>query len=331
MNIVTHRKPEMTPEQCAGLTIFQDKDIANRLPPAARAKLVRLRAELVDRRALMAVLRDEYTEIREKMAEVECRIGDLTRRENLADHHPLVVAEHRSLEGFRAQIAARAGERDLRKAAVAALDGLVKNLERYCLAVSPQTPTAPAPTAARFGSVEATRARLAELRGELEIVRAAPIPSGEAKDIMRAHIEALAAKGCPDVFPTLEGGQSPALAREMVPDVIVRGVDDAALAVGQMRDTVDSAALIAWLHKDALIAKLEREIDSVADDSSALTAEERRKRLHALRADILQVERDEESLIEAIERTGAPILRRADADPRAVLYLAAAAPEPKPL
>ena len=46
------------------------------------------------------------------------------------------------------------------------------------------------------------------------------------------------------------------------------------LAFAEIPDTV---ALIAWLHRDALIAALDREIDTEADDKAALSHEARQK------------------------------------------------------
>ncbi len=80
-------------------------------------------------------------------------------------------------------------------------------------------------------------------------------------------------------------------------------------------------ALFVWLNRDVLIAKLCAEVDAVADPASALTAEQRRKENIRLDAEILRIEREEETLIVAAANEGTFITRRADADPRAVLEL----------
>jgi hypothetical protein len=58
----------------------------------------------------------------------------------------------------------------------------------------------------------------------------------------------------------------------------------------------DTLARFAWLHRDALIAKLAAEIDAEADDAAALTHEARQQREAEVMGDLLSVERDESFL-----------------------------------
>ncbi|MCK1640337.1 hypothetical protein IVA95_22690 [Bradyrhizobium sp. 157] len=81
----------------------------------------------------------------------------------------------------------------------------------------------------------------------------------------------------------------------------------------------DTLGLFAWLYRDALIAALDREIDAIADDENALTAEQRRDAETDLLGDLLQAERDECSLIEIAQSQGLPANFRVDCDPRAIL------------
>src|SRR5207248_1704079 len=84
--------------------------------------------------------------------------------------------------------------------------------------------------------------------------------------------------------------------------------------------------LFCWLLKDALLEKLDEEIDALADDESALTDEERGERLAALAAELLQAERREELLIVTAEAEGLQVMRRPQVDPRALLGLSSALP-----
>jgi hypothetical protein len=59
----------------------------------------------------------------------------------------------------------------------------------------------------------------------------------------------------------------------------------------------DAVALVAWLHKDALIAALDREIASGGDDKSALSHEARQQREAETMGDLLAIERDEAALV----------------------------------
>jgi class 3 adenylate cyclase len=87
-------------------------------------------------------------------------------------------------------------------------------------------------------------------------------------------------------------------------------------------------ALLVWLHRDTLIERIEREIDLVADDQHALTSAQRVEQLKPIEKDRLAVEREEEVLISAAIAEGNMMLRRGDADPRAVLGLDDASPAP---
>ena len=65
-----------------------------------------------------------------------------------------------------------------------------------------------------------------------------------------------------------------------------------ALAFTEVPDTL---ALICYLHRDAMIAALDREIATEADDKAALTHEAREKAEAEVMGDLLAVERDEAS------------------------------------
>jgi hypothetical protein len=104
----------------------------------------------------------------------------------------------------------------------------------------------------------------------------------------------------------------------MTPDGSARGFTN--------HEIPDTLALFCWLHKDGLLAKIDAEIDLLRDDDNALTDEQRAQRITALREQLLVAERIEEALVGASE---IPVLRRTDADPRAVLSLSSALPAPR--
>ncbi|WP_439361238.1 hypothetical protein [Bradyrhizobium sp. DASA03007] len=78
-------------------------------------------------------------------------------------------------------------------------------------------------------------------------------------------------------------------------------------------------SLLAWLHQDALVAALDREIDATADDANALDADQRRQAKAEILADRLAVEREESELSWRQAADGGPILHRPDLDPQALL------------
>jgi len=205
---------------------------------------------------------------------------------------------------------------------------MIRGLRDYIVKISKPvaafaSPSIEAPASADFPAlVAAARERLESARAARRAALAAPIMAVAAKAIMRDQIEALAERGRPDVFPILESRQPAKFS-----------------TIGDLHraDTVrstpvlDSEATLAWLHKEALIAALEREIDDAADDSEALDDEQRARRVAAAEAAMLAAERDEEAAISAAAAIGFYIPRRPDADARAVLGLADSAPKPQAL
>jgi hypothetical protein len=89
---------------------------------------------------------------------------------------------------------------------------------------------------------------------------------------------------------------------------------------------LDVLAILAWLRRDELIAGLEKEIDAAADDPQALTDVQRAERFKTCLGNLLEAEREEEA---AVLAASFHVIRRADADPRAVLGLSSALPGPK--
>lgn len=166
-----------------------------------------------------------------------------------------------------------------------------------------------------FSALERCRRRLREIEAEMEKVKAAPNPSSVSKLRMRTEIDALAEAGRPSVFHLVESG-SPI--RWATRDVDINSPDPlfASAAVS------DANALMAWLFRDQLKAALDTEIDEFSDDAAALTDVARRERLATFTRDRLVTEREEEFWVEAAISKGSSIIRRPDADPRAVLGLA---------
>ena len=78
-------------------------------------------------------------------------------------------------------------------------------------------------------------------------------------------------------------------------------------------------ALLAWLHRDALIKALDTAIASEADDAAALSHEVRQQREAEVMGDLLAVERDESALIWAAQAQGLPVEQRNDCSPLAIL------------
>jgi hypothetical protein len=165
--------------------------------------------------------------------------------------------------------------------------------------------------------IEERRRRIRELVADLRQIDAAPYTSQCAKEAWRAHVSALAERGRPrmdHLIDRLDLTESP---------WSLIGVQT---NYGPNAEIVDPMSVIAWLNRDHLIAAGEAEIDASADDSVALTDQQRRERFREVLNDLLAAEREEEAMIRAAHFD---IDRRPDADPRAVLCLGDNLPAPQ--
>jgi len=266
---------------------------------------------------------------------VEIHLDSLTRRANYADSHPLVRAERESLERFKADMKKLSSAAQARHDCVAAARWLVHALEKYIPSLPPGSialaPPQASPELAKgetpAQAVESLRARIESLREELQSAIDAPIHSSEAKKIARARVEQLAEMGRPNVLVTLEARRPPKFAENRPAPRV--GHDSVGNPVSlTVDDSADALATMAWLFKDQMITAFEREIEAAADDESALSGEERASRIATAKAKMLKTERSEEAAIE-LAASSNRIVRRAAADPRAVLGLADSMPEPK--
>jgi hypothetical protein len=172
--------------------------------------------------------------------------------------------------------------------------------------------------------LEALRAEISRLKAQIEQTRAAPLPSGDAKRKMRDQIEALAAKGEPNCLGLIEAGYPVRFVENQVQATVLTPAGAGALS----HSALDTLALFCWVHGDALIARLEAQIDELSEDSAALSDQDKQKKIQQLNDEILEVSRSEETAIEALELSGSPVARRPDCDPRAVLSLSSDLPGP---
>ena len=165
-------------------------------------------------------------------------------------------------------------------------------------------------------AIERHRRRGRELKADLRRIQSAPFPSSYAKQRMRAQIEALAQRGAPDVSSLIEHDREIAWPMMRLSSQVIS--TERALAFTEVTDTV---AMMCWLHRDALIAALDREIASEADDPAALTHEVRQQREAKVMGDLLAVERDEAALVWQAQSERMPVEHRADISPLALLGL----------
>jgi hypothetical protein len=167
-------------------------------------------------------------------------------------------------------------------------------------------------------AIEARRRRVRELQSDLQKFEAAPRPSAVAKELIRKEVDRHAEIGKPQVESVVDNGE-PILWP-------ITGVSRASHGVLKMPFThtdnpFDGLAVLCWLHRDAIIEKLQADVDAVADDAIALTDADRARLIADAKADMLANERDEEVLVRQALAENLNVERRPDCDPRAVLQV----------
>jgi hypothetical protein len=158
-------------------------------------------------------------------------------------------------------------------------------------------------------AIERLRNEISAAQNHLSVVKRAPIPKNDAKKLAAVYVQQLVQRGRPQV-----------------------SVDRDQLSVAYVdprRDTLthyaDVASLLAWLDPVALTKRLEAEIEALPEQQQPMPASEREQRAAELTERLLGLERQEEALIALAASEGLDVMRRADADPRAVLGIVVAA------
>jgi hypothetical protein len=168
-------------------------------------------------------------------------------------------------------------------------------------------------------AIETRRRRVKELHAELDRIRSAPYPSSHAKQKMRSQIAALAQRGAASVSGLVKNDDEVAfqLERKSVPVVVTVGKGTGATVAAWQQ--FDSLGAFCWLHKDALVAKLDREIEAAADDKNSLSSTDREKAEARVLSEQLAIEREESSFVFEAQSRNLPVEHRADISPLAIL------------
>jgi hypothetical protein len=318
-----------------------------RLPDPARAILQGLRDRWDELDTLNAALHDKWQAAHQARGKAAGHLATLTdTRQSMAYRGaPALRADHPAAQQAQAELDAATIEfqrvTDLSNARAhtsGQLRSLLDKIDAYLASLRDGVTLAPyngpdlkkpKPGEDVLVAIERCRKEIAGLQAELASVRAAPIMASAARQKVRDQIEALAARGRPDAYPVIEYGEDLRWA-ERVESFTVVGVAEGpdrplplrALAGGPVADTL---GLIVWLHRDLLLAKLDEEINAVADDAAALNDTARSAKLESLRARLLAATRQECGLIKLAH---GEVAYRPETDPRAILELADSAPPP---
>ena len=121
--------------------------------------------------------------------------------------------------------------------------------------------------------IERLRRRCRELKADQHRIASAPYPSSYAKAQMRAQIEAAGDAGCAIGVASRRVGRPGLILQTQRLRSEAFGAETPVGSLGEVPDTI---ALVAWLHRDLLIKRLDAEIDAEADDPAALSHADRK-------------------------------------------------------
>jgi len=171
--------------------------------------------------------------------------------------------------------------------------------------------------------VDKCRLDLAVCEERRHKIKNAGIPSKQQIENCFAQLDALAEQGALNFYRVKHGGEIefPTLVRA---PTLINGAAKGILQ-NLYGEEHNGLAFTVWLHLDAIKARVKVEILKSADDSHSLDDAKRGELLISVAKEKLAVERIEEA---AIELSNGTVLRRSDADVRAVLGLSGDMPVP---
>lgn len=321
-----------------GVAIHNTNDVADLLPPTAGEKFRRLRDGVTSSYAVLRATLDNQQDARQTRQAADQRIRFLKAPpaggKAVAADHPDYVATQRILERTAAELARLQGIHHSQQAVWNTRARLVRDVEqavreaqgRFCTI----TPIAAKPVLRKgediATAIESRRRRGRELAADLNRVQSAPIKSVEAKRKMRLQIDMLAERGRPYTAGLVERGSEIEFA-DTQRQALARG--EHAAHVGWVEP--DAMATFAWLHRDALVKKLETEIDAEADDEHAVDDKTRAAQIEVITRDMQAVEYEEAALVWEAQDAGLPCDHRADISPAALLGVAIGESRPAPV
>lgn len=302
-------------EVIAGRRPGERPDPIDLLPPLAAARLKVARAAAADARAAVHCHSDRLGELREQRRDLDRELSRQRQYPSMrrSEDDKFIVDLKARIERVAAEIAELTAVHASRSARAGAVSGLVSRAERWLndlprSAILSDAISAPPVVPKRsnlLDMIEARRRRVRELTADARRVEAAPVPSEVVKARLAAEIARIAEAGAPDVSGAIEGGELirwPAATQHI-------GITGA--GVGSLM-VPDALSVFVWLHRAALIDRLNTEVDAVADDANALTDAERADQLAVIERDMLAAEREEVALIELAAESGTPIAHRPD-------------------
>lgn len=318
------------PQSFGGPDVVAKFDLSELLPPAAGEKLRLLRVRSEEAHAVVP----PFSDIQQaSIAKIEAAnrlkrlidpagIGGFS----LPHDQPQVVAAERALEKAADEFQKLTDRSETRTKAWQAASAALQSVELWLRDGKPPSTAVEDFEAAEvklskgetlLEAIERHRRRASELRADVARVQSAPYPSAYAKERMRQEVEQLARRGAPLVARLVEMNEPIDWPTHQL-RTQVHNTNTPAIG---FTETVNSLALVAWLHRDALVAKLDREVDAASDDVAALSIEERQRREAEVMEALLATERDESALTWQAQTQGLPVEHRGDCSPIALLGL----------
>ncbi|RUW19604.1 hypothetical protein [Mesorhizobium sp. M1E.F.Ca.ET.041.01.1.1] len=324
-------------------------NVSAKLPEAARAKLAAMIEARDDTKALQESSWRKYTTTLNKHEQAQAEVERLQRaldegllyveteipsRNPAAPHGVRRTPDNARINEAKSRLAKITEEMErlqaqdhTRSQAWQSLDRMVSRIEAYIRGLPPGTAIIAAPSkpakrpASLSASIETVRSTIAKLKADLRDIETAPVPSADAKAIAKQWVDSQAEMARPRVHGLLDGGGQIEFPRQ---GNIVEASVILPTAQGVSRGyswSVDPVGLQCWLTPELVIARLEAEIDEVADDARSLDDASRERRHDEISARLFEAECEEERLIETAIADGVAVARRVDADVRAILQL----------
>ncbi len=272
-------------------------------------------------------LRQDRGDARDQRELAEAHLVELNgKRPSYKDEPAHVVAQREHIERLKKHIGGIDQKIAHKDSAHAAITGLLQQtvypwLEKITgLAPVSNDPPPRLPSAISPATLDDIRNVIAELRADLHDVLSAPRDAAEVKKLASELITGMSARGAPNINSLLDGIPEIQFPMQYKSEL----TNTKSMMVHVEQPMVKE--ILCWLHHDAMIARLNEEIDASVDPETTITEKERQEKVTALSASLLEQERLEEAIIEALP---AGTLRRPDADPRAVFGLSSKLPAPE--
>lgn len=263
------------------------RDPIERLPDAAQTKFEVLRMEAVDCRDAAVSLAKQLKEVEYATEGTDPSAADKTRIKLLRDRLQEAQARDFTMRNLVSSLSLYINRlANNQGVSVSMFDK--RQLPKRKRAADPRE------------ALEAIRSEIESTKGEIGAIERAPLKGSSKRAACKKYLDDLLASGTPKANVNAQGEVSIRLGT---------GPDSVALF-----DAKGSRLLGLMLHLVGEEVVLDKLAPRETERADAITPAQRDERLSELRAQLLLLEREEEALVES-----SGVLRRADADPRAIL------------